>query len=65
VASLPVDRALGVRDRTHPDRVEYGQEPGAVGGGSGILDQRRADPVGERGGRALEQQRPGAPEQVG
>jgi len=59
-----VDRARRVRDRTHPYLVERGLEPAAVTDGTGALGQRRAEPVRQRAGHALEQQRPAAPEQV-
>jgi len=60
----PVDRTRGVRDRAHAYLLERGLEPAAVADGTGALGQRRAEPVRQRAGHALQQQRPAAPEQV-
>jgi len=65
LSSHAVDRARGVRDGAHPYLVQRGPEPAAVADGIGPLVQRRAQPVGQGAGRALEQEQPGAPEQVG
>ena len=59
-----MDRARGVRDCTHPYVLECGTELAAVFDGIGTLGQCRAEAVGEGAGRALEQQRPAAAEQV-
>src|SRR6516225_5246525 len=62
--SSAVDRARRVCDRTHLYLVEYGPEPAAIARGSGALAQRRAEAVRKRRGRALEHERPAAPEQI-
>jgi hypothetical protein len=62
--SSPVDRACGVRDRTHPYLLERGLEPAVVASGTGALGQRRVEPVGQRASYALEQQGSAAPEQT-